>query len=195
MRRVDGAKVTRLTPGDLLVCHWLVKSRDVTKGKQKSAEVIVAAAHGGEEPNTWSRTGAERSMPEGDADKMAERPERTRRAGGGTAEGTGRVHQAGTVREGNVGDGTPMLMEEVCARENLLTAYRRVVRNKGAPGIDGMTVEELMPYCRRHWSDIREELLNGRYEPQPVRRADATSNRRHPTGRPCIPAFEQYPAR
>ena len=92
---VDGAKVTRLTPGDLLVCHWLVKSRDLTKGKQKSAEVIVAAAHGGEGPNTWSRTGTERSMPEGDADKMAERPERTRRAGGGTAEGTGRAHQAG----------------------------------------------------------------------------------------------------
>jgi RNA-directed DNA polymerase len=170
MRRVDGAKVTRLTPGDLLVCHWLVKSRDVTKGKQKSAEVIVAAAHGGEGPNTWSRTGTERSMPEGDADKMAERPERTRRAGGGTAEGTGRAHQAGTAREGNVGDGAPMLMEEVCARENLLTAYRRVVRNKGAPGIDGMTVEELMPCCRSHWSQIREELLNGTYEPKPIRR-------------------------
>ena len=131
MRRVDGAKVTRLTPGDLLVCHWLVKSRDVTKGKQKSAEVIVAAAHGGEGPNTWSRTGTERSMSERDADKMAERPERTRRAGGGTAEGTGRAHQAGTAREGNVGDGAPRLMEEVCARENLLTACRRVVRNQG----------------------------------------------------------------
>ena len=109
-------------------------------------------------------------MPERDADKMAERPERTRRAGGGTAEGTGRAHQTGTAREGNAGDGAPMLMEEVCARENLVTAYRRVVRNQGAPGIDGMIVEELMPYCRSHWSQIREELLNGTYEPKPIRR-------------------------
>jgi RNA-directed DNA polymerase len=141
-------------------------------GGQKSAEAVVAAAHGGEGPNTRSRTGTEHSMPEGGADKRAERPERARRAGGGTAEDTGRARQAGTACNGQAGDGAPMLMEEVCARENLLGAYRRVVRNGGAAGTDGMTVEELMPYCREHWARIREELLSGRYEPEPVRRVE-----------------------
>jgi len=141
-------------------------------GEQKSAEAIVAAAHGGEGPNTRSRTGTERSMPEGDADKKAGKPERTRRVGGGTAEGTGRAHQAGTAREENAGEGPPMLMEKVCARENLKAAHRRVVRNGGAPGVDGMSVEELMPWCRKHWARIREELLSGTYQPQPVRRVE-----------------------
>ena len=50
-------------------------------------------------------------------------------------------------------------------RENMLPAYQRVVRNGGAPGVDGMTVDELMPYCREHWARIREELLSGTYRP------------------------------
>ncbi len=44
--------------------------------------------------------------------------------------------------------------------------------NGGAPGTDGMTVEELVPYCREHWARIREELLSGTYVPAPVRRVD-----------------------
>ena len=111
-------------------------------------------------------------MTEEGAGKKAGKPELTRRAGGGTAEGTGRVRQADTARAGETGDGAPMLMEKVCARENLLAAYRRVVRNGGAPGIDGVTVEELMSYCRKHWARIREELLSGRYMPQAVRRVE-----------------------
>ena len=107
-----------------------------------------------------------------DADKKAEMPKRPRRLGGGTAEGTGFARQAGTARRDTAGDGTPLLMEEVLCRENVLAAYKRVVRNGGAPGIDGMTVEELMSYCREHWARIREELFSGRYQPQPVRRVE-----------------------
>jgi RNA-directed DNA polymerase len=47
-----------------------------------------------------------------------------------------------------------------------------VVRNGGAPGVDGMTVDDLLPYCREHWPRIREELFGGRYKPQPVRRVE-----------------------
>jgi len=65
-----------------------------------------------------------------------------------------------------------LLMEEALCRENVLAAYKRVVRNGGAPGVDGMTVEELMPYCQEHWARIREELFSGRYQPQPVRRVE-----------------------
>lgn len=65
-----------------------------------------------------------------------------------------------------------MLMEELLRRENLMAAYKRVVRNAGAAGVDGMTVEELMPYCREHWTRIREQLRSGSYAPQPVRKAE-----------------------
>jgi len=65
-----------------------------------------------------------------------------------------------------------MLMEEVLRRENLIAAHARVVSNGGAPGVDGMTVEALEAYCREHWPRIREELLSGRYQPQPVRRVE-----------------------
>ncbi len=64
------------------------------------------------------------------------------------------------------------LLEEVLRRENMLSALRRVRSNKGAPGIDGMTVEELVPYLKREWPRIREELLKGTYEPAPVRRTE-----------------------
>jgi RNA-directed DNA polymerase len=63
-------------------------------------------------------------------------------------------------------------MEEVLRRENVLRAYNRVVQNGGAPGIDGMSVADLMAYCREHWARIREELLQGTYVPQPVLRVE-----------------------
>ena len=63
-------------------------------------------------------------------------------------------------------------MEEVCERENLKEALRRVKANKGSAGVDGMTVGELTDYLKQHWPAIREQLLNGTYEPKPVRRVE-----------------------
>jgi len=62
------------------------------------------------------------------------------------------------------------LMEEVCQRDNLVKALKRVKANKGSPGIDGMKVEELSDYLKGNWTRIREELLSGAYQPQPVKR-------------------------
>jgi RNA-directed DNA polymerase len=62
--------------------------------------------------------------------------------------------------------------EQIWERSNLLTALRRVETNGGAPGIDGMTVEELRPYLRGHWLDIRKRLDVGTYQPSPVRRVE-----------------------
>jgi len=62
------------------------------------------------------------------------------------------------------------LMEEICDRENLRMALKRVRSNKGSPGIDGMTVDELPGYLREHWPAIRDELLKGTYRPKPVKR-------------------------
>jgi len=111
----------------------------------------------------------ERSTHCGDAGTRAEMPEPPPTVGGGTAEGKGLARQACAARDRQAGDEASMLMEQVVRRENLLVAYRRVVRNGGAPGVDGMTVHELWDYCREHWSCVREQLLNGTYYPQPVR--------------------------
>jgi len=67
---------------------------------------------------------------------------------------------------------TNRLMEEVCERENLKEALRQVKANKGSSGVDGMTVMALTDYLRQHWPAIREQLLNGTYEPKPVRRVE-----------------------
>src|SRR6516164_3982687 len=68
--------------------------------------------------------------------------------------------------------GTNRLMEEVCERENLKAALRRVKANKGSPGVDGMTVIGIKDYLKQHWPAIREQLLSGTYEPKPVRRVE-----------------------
>ncbi|MGC2475269.1 MAG: group II intron reverse transcriptase/maturase [Candidatus Sulfotelmatobacter sp.] len=68
--------------------------------------------------------------------------------------------------------GEEQLMEEVCGRENCQQALRRVKANKGSPGIDGMKVSELPGYLKQHWPAIREQLLSGTYQPQPVRRVE-----------------------
>jgi group II intron reverse transcriptase/maturase len=60
-------------------------------------------------------------------------------------------------------------MELVCERENLQAALKRVRRNKGGPGVDGMTVEELPNHLRAHWGELREQLLSGTYQPAMVK--------------------------
>ena len=58
------------------------------------------------------------------------------------------------------------LMELICETNNLVTALRRVKSNRGSPGADGMTVRDLEDHFRQHWPTIREQLLNGTYQPQ-----------------------------
>src|SRR5256714_14293137 len=64
------------------------------------------------------------------------------------------------------------LMEEVCARGNLVRAWKRVRSNKGSPGVDGMTIEDAKAYLRERWPTIRSQLLSGTYQPQPVKRVE-----------------------
>jgi len=63
-------------------------------------------------------------------------------------------------------------MERICQRGNLWQAFKRVKGNGGSPGIDGMTVDDLTGYLKQHWLNIREQLLSGTYQPQPVRRVE-----------------------
>jgi RNA-directed DNA polymerase len=66
--------------------------------------------------------------------------------------------------------GTDRLMEEVVGHANIEKALKRVKRNNGSPGIDGMTVDELPQYLARNWEEQRAQLLTGTYQPKPVRR-------------------------
>jgi RNA-directed DNA polymerase len=87
---------------------------------------------------------------------------------GETLGGDSKAHQATAASERT----EPMvvdLMDQVVNRENLIRALKRVRANKGSPGIDGMTVDDLTGYLREHWQTIRERLLRGDYSPQPVK--------------------------
>src|ERR1700689_1622143 len=77
-----------------------------------------------------------------------------------------------TVNDPESPASTNRLMEEVCERENLKEALRRVKANKGSAGVDGMTVGGITDYLKQQGPAIREQLLNGTYEPKPVRRVE-----------------------
>ena len=83
-----------------------------------------------------------------------------------------RSGEAGRAAKGRArsGVGHEQLMELVVGRENCRQALKRVRQNKGSPGVDGMTVGELEAYLRDHWTETREQLLAGIYQPMPVRR-------------------------
>lgn len=122
----------------------------------------------GEGPNEWEgespvsldrvrprKSGDELELPFGDADGI--RP-------------STRSGEARSAVGGNERPGTSRLMEEVVETSNMKAALLRVKQNKGSAGVDGMSVSELPEYLKREWARIREELLTGRYRPQPVRR-------------------------
>ena len=88
----------------------------------------------------------------------------------GEAWGAGRSGEPSSAANGDARSGTWCLMEEVVQPSNLKAALQRVKRNKGGPGVDGMTVEELPGWLGANWGRIREELLADRYQPHPVRR-------------------------
>ena len=67
---------------------------------------------------------------------------------------------------------TEQWMEAICSRENLWKALKRVQANKGSPGIDGMTVGKLSGHLSKQWLAIRDQLLQGTYQPQPVKRVE-----------------------
>jgi RNA-directed DNA polymerase len=85
--------------------------------------------------------------------------------------------------------GTERLMEEVCELDNCKQALQRVKANKGSPGVDGMTVNELPEYLKQHGLEIGEQLRNGTYQPQPVRRVEIPKpdgNGVRKLGIPCV---------
>lgn len=70
------------------------------------------------------------------------------------------------------GPGAACLMGAVLERRNMQRALRRVKKNRGSPGVDGMTVDELLPYLWEHWEEIKSSLLDGNFDPGPLRRQE-----------------------
>jgi group II intron reverse transcriptase/maturase len=91
-------------------------------------------------------------------------------AAGGGALVAKRTAEAESAAHGTERPGTSGMMEAVLEHRNLQAALKRVKQNKGSPGIDGMTVDQLPKYLGVHWPSLREQLLAGTYQPQPVRR-------------------------
>ena len=81
------------------------------------------------------------------------------------------------------------LMVRILERDNLKRAWERVKSNQGAPGSDGMTLEDFPAYAREHWSEIRQSLIDGSYQPRPVRRVVIPKPRgkgERKLGVPCV---------
>lgn len=83
-----------------------------------------------------------------------------------------RSGEACPAAQGNERSGNDCLMERVVGRDNLFAALKRVRKNKGSPGIDGMTVDGLTDFLRKNWERIRAMLLDGSYRPSAVRRQE-----------------------
>jgi RNA-directed DNA polymerase len=80
--------------------------------------------------------------------------------------------ELGAATSGRTKSEDHKLMEEVVERSNLKLAYQRVVENKGAPGVDDVSVSEFKDWLKMHWPSVKRALLEGRYLPHPVRRVD-----------------------
>ena len=109
-----------------------------------------------------------------DAERTGENPVRTeRRVRDGIPEGTLSVCETSRLEgKPEPRETTSKLVEQVVERGNMLRALRRVTANKGAPGCDGMTVEDLKPWLRVHWEETKKRLLDGQYTPAPVLRVE-----------------------
>ena len=92
--------------------------------------------------------------------------------GRGEAPRAQRSGETPTARNGDERSGIDHLMEQVVERGNAKAALKRVRQNKGSPGVDGMTVDELPKHLIEHWEAIRAQLLEGTFQPKPVREAE-----------------------
>jgi len=92
--------------------------------------------------------------------------------GGRNLPGTGAGAEARTAADGRTKAEALRLMEAAVERSNMLCAYERVVKNQGAPGVDGLTVAEFKPWLQAHWPRVRQALLAGEYLPATVRKVE-----------------------
>lgn len=137
----------------------------------------------GNEPETSARTG--RSHPTKGRTKPVNRPHHPSTATNPTG---GARHGYGSEAEKERSRGKNPLFEQVLEPDNLQAAWKQVKANKGAPGIDGMTIEEFPRFIRKHWDSIQAKLRAGSYRPSPVKRIEIPKpdGTKRPLGIPTV---------
>ncbi len=100
---------------------------------------------------------------------MTEMSKQTVKDSAGSMKDSNFVYQGSAASKEPSRESIELTLEEVLHRDNLVAAYKRVVFNRGAPGIDGMTVDDLKDYLQREWESLRDQLLTGTYRPLAVR--------------------------
>lgn len=111
-------------------------------------------------------------MRDGEPEKKIETSEANQRGQGRKPEAAQGSGSNSPGDKEQTGPKKPDLIERMLERGNMLKALQAVEANRGAAGIDGMEVSQLREYLWGHWAEIREQILNGSYEPRPVRRVD-----------------------
>jgi RNA-directed DNA polymerase len=137
---------------------------------EESAEAVVAEGETGAKGRTWRKV--KRALASEVATPQMSRQLELPFEEWGEAPLRGRSVEATTAAKGSGHLGSADLMEKVVSRPNLLSALKRVRKNKGSPGIDGMTVGALPAFLIAQWARIREELLAGTYQPAAIRRVE-----------------------
>jgi RNA-directed DNA polymerase len=122
------------------------------------------------------------------AGMKVEKPEHTCEARDGISEVTGYELQTSLAEKEKLFSNSQYLIEEMVHKSNMTKAFKRVLSNKGSAGVDGMSVEDMKSYCQDHWEKIRKDLLEGRYKPQPVLRAEIPKldGGKRKLGIPCV---------
>ena len=87
-------------------------------------------------------------------------------------EGYAKAHRSFNLIWKERGSAQPKLLEAILHKDNFNRAYKRVKANKGAPGIDGMTIKEALPYLQEHQQELTNRIYRGKYTPSPVRRVE-----------------------
>jgi len=154
-------------------------TRRATWRSEKSAKAIVATGFGAcgppqcEGPNSEESESTVRHDKAGHqtSDEQFELP-LEERGEAPIAERSGEGRSAAQGDEHSGVDEARRLMERIVERGNLTRALKRVRRNQGSPGVDGLTVEELPAYLKQHWPTIREQLLTSGYQPSAVQRSE-----------------------
>ena len=133
------------------------------RSEQSAAVVVVGNGEGPNEEESETTVSLRRKLPQ--MSRQLELPLESR----GEAPNVRRSEEARLAAHGNERSGASGLMELVCERQNLQSALKRVRKNKGSPGIDGMTVDALLDYLKAKWPELREQLLSGKYQPAAVK--------------------------
>ena len=170
-------KAVELTSGDLLpVSHSRLEEREIASDPVAEVSRGRISCASGEGPNV-TRKGIKGTM-SSRRNSTTDKRQKSKyslafpKESWGAARRPSREGPNGRFAAHSESPATEQWMEEVCERENSKQALRRVKANKGSPGIEGMTVEQLSGHLRRRWPAIRKQLFNGTYTPQPVRRVE-----------------------